>query len=141
MTLIEMIEEFICPGCVSGSDTKCGNFKTDDGGECLNHVIGTLMDRGVHVCLGMPKGFNKTARSLKPGTANTMPIFCWHKEDGPNYDNFNIPVWALEKDGYLFVRAFSPRINTGRVDIIEGGKIDMLPKNVIDVSTLPCDMD
>ena len=44
------------------------------------------------------------------------------KADKNKYNFINIPIWAMEKDGYLFVRVYCPRINYGYVDIIKDGK-------------------
>lgn len=50
-----------------------------------------------------------------------------------DWNDLNIPVWAMEEDGFLFVRTYMPRINMGATDIIEGGKREELCPNAIDV--------
>jgi hypothetical protein len=112
------IEEFQCPGCVSGSDTECGNFCLYDHHNlyrCENHTAGTMNLVGKFF-LGMPKGFNKANNETK--------IF--FNDDNFYYDHLNIPVWALEKDGYLFVKQISPRINQVFVEIYKGKTFDEL---------------
>lgn len=54
------IETYQCPGCVAGSNTKCGAFKQGHAPtafECTAHVPGTAMSRIGTIMLGMPKGF------------------------------------------------------------------------------------
>jgi hypothetical protein len=135
MTEQEMIEKFVCSGCVGGMDTTCGQFKDleNDAAGCQNHVVGTSILGLGNFALGLPKGFNRAgwrpqAKSVSDHL-NTMFILCWSKESEkkPEWDNLNVPVWALEKDGFLFVRTFSPRINETRVEVIEGGTLDLVP--------------
>lgn len=148
MTKIEMIEEFVCPGCVNGSDTKCGTYKPQDRGSiaCKAHVLGTFVWSVGNVALGLPKGFNRAGWEVYPESdfdnRNTMCILCWTKEEahGIPFDNFNVPVWALEKDGFLFVRTYRPRLNGTSVEVIEGGTLDLVP-GAIDVSDFYDDMD
>ncbi len=56
-----MVEKFQCPGCVSGSNTKCGSFKLEEpyGFHCSGHVPGTTFMPGGRIFLGLPKGFDK----------------------------------------------------------------------------------
>ena len=121
----EMVEMFQCPGCVCGSDTNCGHYNYDQRElKCTGHVIGTHIGLGNRVALGLPKGFNK------PGF--TTDRLCL-KDTHPGWDRLNVPVWAMEKDGFLFIRTFAPRINFSCVDVIEGGTLDMVP-NAINVA-------
>ena len=45
----------------------------------------------------------------------------------PEWNKFNIAVWAMVENGYLFVRTYSPRINRSYIDVIEGGTLEMCP--------------
>lgn len=147
MKLETMVEEFQCPGCVCGGDTKCGRFEKSEspgyGATCAGHVLGTSIMGVGHIALGMPKGFNQSARgsSHAVGTPNKMEIRLYPKgTERPTWNNLNIPVWAMEKDGFLFVRTYSPRIDRGRVDVIEGGKLSECPQ-ALDVSKFYDDFD
>ncbi len=126
MTELEMVEKFQCPGCVCGSDTNCGryNLRKDpmEGFTCKSHVIGTSMGGIGHIALGLPKGFNRTAKE-------TQHMIRFYKEM-PEYDKFNVPVWAMIKDNILFVRVFMPRVNNTTIDVVENGTI---PPNSINV--------
>ena len=141
MTGIEMVEEFVCPGCVAGSDTNCGSYeelKHSDAAGCINHVVGTHLFGVGSFALGLPKGFNRAG--LKPNCKgssdylNQMWILCWTKDQikEDHWNKFNVPVWAMEKDGYLFVRTLRPRINESCVEVVKDGTLDMFP-GAIDV--------
>lgn len=39
----------------------------------------------------------------------------------------NVAVWAMEHEGALFVRTYSPRVDAGTVDVIPGGTLAMAP--------------
>jgi hypothetical protein len=92
----------------------------------------------VKIALGLPKGFNQPG--WVPGEKhpnNKMYTRCWLKDtyeitERKHWDKFNVPVWALCKDGFLFVRTYSPRINQTYIDIVEEGTLDMVP-DAIDV--------
>ncbi len=77
--------------------------------------------------LGMPKGFNKVGplSADHPG-----PIRLWTDDDkglrSGSWNKFNVPVWAMEHDGHLFVRTFSPRVNILYIDVIKGGTMELL---------------
>lgn len=126
--IVKMIEEFLCPGCISGSDTKCGEFKqTNIGGQtCGSHHPGTMLMGAGKILLGMPTGFNKMRE-------NKVNVRFHEKGSDPGWDHLNVPVWAMVKDGYLFVRTFQPRLSGSMIDVIEGGTLDMVPQ-AIDVN-------
>ncbi len=129
----KMIEQFQCPGCVCGSDIDCGRYNYDkEMQQCTGHVLGTSVGLNNSVALGLPRGFNKPGFDEEGRCKNTMNIRLWESGD-PGWDNLNVPVWAMEQDGFLFVRTYMPRINMTAVDVIKGGKIDMCP-DAIDVS-------
>jgi len=141
MNYKQMVEEFQCPGCVSGGNTKCGQYKPNDDplcGGCLNHVLGTQIGLGNPVALGLPKGFCKSAvnwDTTPPERRFKMNIRLWLQGTHPGWNHLNVPVWVLEqRDGFLFVRTFCPRVDTSYVDVIEGGQRSMIPQ-AIDVST------
>lgn len=77
--------------------------------------------------IGLPKGFNHVGAGHEEPRDRSY-IRLWSKGEKPHFWGlFNVPVWAMVKDGYLFVRTFSPRTNFGFVDVIEGGTLDMVP--------------
>ena len=130
MTPIEMVEKFQCIGCVCGSDTQCGKFElySEYGNLCGSHVLGTSSSIGWSFALGLPKGFNKPGYTVdRKGSRNQMMIRLWTEGTMPEWDHLNVPVWAMEQDGFLFVRTYCPRINDAYVDVIEGGKLVNVP--------------
>jgi hypothetical protein len=137
MTKEEMIEKFQCPGCVSGPDPKtCPGFKLDEqyGFKCESHVLGTSINGQIHIALGMPKGFNRPSpQDDMVRTRSTLQLGLWLKGTNPAWDKLNIPVWALERDGFLFVRTYAPRTDRGRIDVLEGATLALVPQ-ALDVS-------
>jgi len=129
----EMTEKFQCPGCVCGSDTECGKYKlSSDCHSCDGHVLGTMTLSAGSFALGLPKGFCKPPRDLKD--PNRRPVarmvirFYASWEDGHiAWNKLNIPVWAMEQDGYLFIRVYMPRVDMGAVEVIKDGKLSMAP--------------
>jgi hypothetical protein len=71
---------------------------------------------------------------------NQPLIRFWLKGTHPDWDNLNVPIWALEKDGYLFVRTYMPRINDSFVDVVEEGLLGLCP-TAIDVSKFYDEID
>lgn len=132
-----MVERFQCSGCVAGMNTECGKFKPDDsyGFTCQGHVLGTSIIGMGHIALGLPKGFNRSPpdASHPAGTANKMEIRFFVAGTKPTWNELNVPVWAMEQEGHLFVRTVSPRVARMRVEVIEGGTLAMVP-GAIDVS-------
>jgi len=117
----DLIEQYQCPGCVFGSDTKCGKFKLGDSGECSSHVIGTLMSGAGHILLGLPKGFCRVGfdKEFKPWFYESVSEFKW--------DKFNVPVWKHKtKEGHVIVRTYMPRRNMGAIQIFRGGDFDSI---------------
>ncbi len=139
----QMVEEFQCPGCVSGNRVNCGNYEScdfGDGAYCQSHVPGTTIYPIGRVFLGMPKGFNR----LGPIDRDMMPaaiVLFTERLNVDFYDDFNVPVWAMEKDGYLFVRVFSPRNNLPRIDVVKNGNWDLVWKSTIDVGKFIDEID
>lgn len=127
-----MVNRFQCPGCVCGSNTQCGKFKFDPTEmRCVSHVLGTYIMPSGNIALGLPKGFCKPGwESDGSRTLNKMSLRLWAKGTNPAWDNFNVAVWALEKDGHLFVRTHAPRINFSWVDVIEGGTLELVPSAI-----------
>ncbi len=132
MTKEEMIYKFQCPGCVNGSAPKtCHAFKLKEeyGFTCDGHVLGTSINLTRHVALGLPKGYNLSApRDDLRGTRNKLALALWEKGGSlPAWDKLNVPVWASEQGGFLFVRSYSPRTDRTRIDVIEGGTMALVP--------------
>ena len=157
---LEMVREFQCPGCVCTPDFDaetpaeqvkgCESFRpcSDGWNMCEGHVLGTSLGIGNNIALGLPRGFNKPGVSDRPerkdGSRNTMYLhFITKDELEGEFDHFNVPVWAMEQKGHLFVRALSPRINRGYVTVIKGATVSDLPKQftVIDVAEFQKEID
>jgi hypothetical protein len=135
----ELVEKFQCPGCVCGMNTDCGEYNYDHREmRCVSHICGTQLGLGNVIALGMPKGFNKTG--FREQSRNKIDIRLWRKGTNPEWDRLNVPVWAMEKDGFLFVRTFAPRINMSWVDVIECGTLKLCPQ-AIDVSKFINEID
>ncbi len=130
-----MIEEFQCPGCVCGSGTDCGAFKLQQSNGsfcCTGHVAGTSVATThgpATFFLGLPKGFDRLG-PVENKAERALNIRLWPKGAKPDWDKLNMAVWALEKDGYLFVRTYMPRVNHPLVDVIEGGTLALCPQAI-----------
>jgi len=151
MTPEELVEKFQCPGCVAGIDVTCGAFKMPDDiedgvAQCTGHVLGTHLGLGNPIALGLPKGFHNPGWFRNDETPggwkhyNQMEIRLWPEGKFPDWNHLNIPVWAMEEDGFLFVHTYAPRINMTWVDVIEGGTLDLVP-NAINVSEFYDEID
>jgi hypothetical protein len=127
---LEMIENFQCPGCILGGNTQCGSFDMlDDSGmvHCKKWRPSTFLGRVGRIVLGLPKGFTRTG-SVEFGDKPFTYIRLYESpEKMMKYDKFNVAVWAMEQDGYLFVRCYSPRNNWLFVDVIKDGKMEHVP--------------
>ena len=123
-----LVKEFQCPGCVNGSDTSCGSYNYNSMEQrCVSHVLGTQVGIGNNIALGLPKGFNKPGFTEDLRARNKINIRLWIKGTYPEWDHLNVPIWKLEKDEFLFVRTYAPRINMGWVDVIEDGNSELCP--------------
>jgi hypothetical protein len=83
-----LIEEFICPGCVCGSDTNCGKFENGPTeGSCKEHVLGTFILGLGNFSLGLPKGFNRPGWKIYPKDTvdcySQMYINVWPEGSNP----------------------------------------------------------
>jgi len=148
MNKLEIIQEYQCPGCVNGSDPQtCEKFKLfeqnlDNWFKCENHWPGTSVN-GQQFHLGLPKPFALVKIVAERAEKFAEPFFrFFQKNKHPMYGTDfyygarDIPVWALEQNGFLFVQVYSPRVKKTVVEIIEGGKISDLPTSVVNVSDL-----
>jgi len=143
MTVEEMVERFLCPGCVCGGDVRCGHYRPDGsyGHRCEGHVLGTVMLPVGNFALGLPRGFNRPGpRDDRATTRNTMVVRLWAGGRRPEWDRFNVAVWAMERDGFLFVRTYVPRLNDAMVDVVEGGSLAMAP-GAVDVGEFADEID
>lgn len=137
----KLVEQFQCPGCVLGGDTKCGKYHYDGQCQrCISHCCGTSLGLGNPIALGMPKGFDKPGFQENGQARYKIDIRLWKVGSYPKWDHLNVPVWAMEKDGFLFVRTFAPRINCSWVDVIERGKFVLCP-NAINVAEFIDEID
>ena len=135
MNIVDMVKEFQCPGCVNGySPDTCGSYSlwSEYGERCQNHVLGTTVNFSISFALGLPKGFNRPTLDLHEGLPakrcnSVMEIRLWTQNTAPRWNKFNVAVWAMERDGYLFVRTVSPRTARIFTDVIEGGTLSMCP--------------
>lgn len=140
---IKMIEEFQCPGCVGGGSVDCDSFVFEsDGNYCEAHVLGTLIGGVGNFALGLPKGFCRPGFNVDRKPKNKIALRFWKAGTMPDWDDLNIPVWALEKNGFLFVRTYMPRINIGITDVIEQGKMGIIPpSHVVNVEHIYEEID
>lgn len=134
---LEMVEEFQCPGCMHGPDPKeCPEFNlnSDVYFSCKNHYAATHMGIPAYgltkLALGLPKGFNRTGDKVFKDKDTVYIRLYESPEKMRTYDKFNVAVWAMEREGYLFVRCYCPRINQVFVDVIKGGTISLVPDAV-----------
>lgn len=151
LTVVDMVKEFQCPGCVNGSDPEsCSRYQlsNDYGARCRNHCAGTNILGSGRIALGLPKGFNRyglyqgKTDSLMDAINGEMTIRLW-PDGGPQFDRFNVPVWRLEQDGMLFVRTMAPRVNGSFVDVIQlnGKKANQIAPTAIDAGEFFEDYD
>ncbi len=111
----KVVEKYQCCGCVCGSNIDC--FEKSDTLSCEKHCAGTRIYPMVgKVFLGLPTGFNRL------GLQEKMPIWMYEDVKDFKYDKFNIPAWKHKtKEGHIFVRGLSPRINNAFLQIFLKG--------------------
>lgn len=129
-----LVEQFQCPGCVCGSDSRCGEYYFDpELQRCTSHVLGTSLGLGDSFALGLPKGFNKPRlNDAETRRRNTINVRLWEAGTQPDWDHLNIPVWFMTRENFLFVRTFAPRIDYSWIDVIENGQCSILPLSTVD---------
>ena len=139
-----MIKNFQCDGCVCGSDPdECSAFKPNKhcgAFFCESWIPGTICapSPGL-ICLGLPKGFNIIGEHItgeairkfgyiflheSPDDILKNPISATNIFSG-YWNKLNIPVWAMEHKGYLFVKTYSPRKNRMWVSVIKGATMSL----------------
>ncbi len=145
---LKVIGEMQCPGCTCGCEPaiECESFKPDDeyGFRCAGHSAGTMIMPGIgFIYLGLPKGFNRVgADRIKGDNERSNNIRLWLSPDKPDWNHLNVPVWAMEKEGYLYVRTMCPRINMNFVDVVKGGvMLDIPAALTIDVGEFIDEID
>lgn len=141
----EMVEEFQCPGCAVGGPGICEEFtEWGHGHSCSAHACGTAVGFGAGItpiALGLPKGFNRpTVCTDKKTVHKKLFVRFWDKGDYPDWDKFNVPVWAMQREGYLFVRTYITRLGKTCVDVIRKGTLILVP-NAIDVAEFYDEID
>jgi hypothetical protein len=158
----DMVEKFQCPGCVAGINAQCGAFDLQgtpqEGQTCAGWRPGTTSVGIGSIALGLPKGFNhlgclrfaQEAAAKKKRHSLVIRLFTrdvyqemlHQPADEPDLlsSDLNVPVWAMEEDGYLFVRMFAPRVGWHWIDVIRDGTLDMVPQ-AIDVGRFKDKMD
>jgi hypothetical protein len=153
---LKIIEEHQCPGCVAGSSTKCGEFRPEKdnwGISCTAHTLGTSVLGVGPFALGMPKGFCRSGveHDERHGgwrASNKFFGLSLIAKDMPmpalQFGKFNIPVWAMEREGHLYIRVAQPRralFYTLVFEITEGRtKKDLCP-DAVDVGQFYDEID
>jgi hypothetical protein len=137
-------ESYQCPGCMLGSNTKCGAYtpaNKHDNAACMKHAPGTTIFPVIgSLLLGLPKGFNRILKSdRKEEYVRIIPV-----GTKLGYDHLNVPVWCMEHGCNLVVRTYSPRIDRTMIDVLEGMTLESFQKehpNVINVAKFIDDID
>ncbi len=148
LSIEQMIEQFQCPGCVCGCGiSTCDAYNLpEESRRCEGHVLGSMIGGPAGlIALGLPKGFCKPApeydaRGQVQRLCNWFNIRLWPEGQDPGWDKFNVAVWAMVKDGFLFVRTFTPRVDRSWIDVIENGTLDMVP-TALDAAMFYDEMD
>lgn len=132
-----IVEKFMCPGCTCGNSTsdcdRC-NIISESMGDgvtgftCSAWSAGTFSFPGGNIALGLPKGFNKV------GQSKGSPWYIRIMDKPLTYDVFNIAIWGIIQDGYVFIRSYSPRINVTNIDIFPYVEGYVLPESCVDVA-------
>lgn len=130
MTREVLIELLQCPGCIHGSDTKCGVCHIDTASDdksfhCRTHYPGTMVGAlSNKVYLGMPTGFNKVG-DTREGVNNNIWIYL---DTIPEYnEKFTIPFWYRQYGRLLFIRVYCPRINHALIWVVYNKKPEDIP--------------
>jgi hypothetical protein len=134
MNAEEAIQEYQCPGCVSGPYPECRTKQNLGGVSCGSHCPGTMVSGIGTIFLGMERGFNRLGR-VEP---KQLPLLIFENEkqfeqdwrstsidgiDGVEipismYSKMNVPCWKyLDKHGNTIVRGMSPRKNAPFIHI------------------------
>ncbi len=135
---LEVINTIQCPGCACGvNTTECDSFKfeREEGFySCDNHCPGTMISGIGTIFLGLPHGFNHTIKmEVSYGKVVRLPyIRLWNEMPSQTWNRLNIPLWALEKDGFLYVKTACPRKCIYVVDVIVNGKVADMPIPPVD---------
>ena len=127
---LQMIDKFQCPGCIHGTDPEeCPKFELIDDGcfHCKNWRPSTFLGGIGRSAIGLPRGFCRTGEVEFIDKPFTYIRLYEKPEDLNGYDKFNVAVWAMEHEGYLFVRCYSPRNNWLFVDVVKDGKLEHAP--------------
>lgn len=138
-----MTEAFQCPGCTLGMDTGCGSYKlNEETGACAAHRLGTMMSFAGPFALGLPKGFcrpgvDRDRNGLWCEPRFALPLRFFYDGRRPQWDAYNVPVWAMEQGAYLFVRTLEPRRGNLWTDVIEGGRLSDVPSVALPVNVGP----
>lgn len=99
--------------------TLIGGFR------CRNHESSTNV--GGYVNLGLPLPFSRVQyRDTREEVRTNIRLHLYPVEYGGYWDGFNLPVWAMEKHGFLFVRTYCPKTDQSYVDVIQDGSVALL---------------
>lgn len=139
--------KFQCPGCLLGDNPdSCDVYEVDStpgykNTGCKNHTLGTQVGP-YRFALGLPVGFNRPGFNDNESHRRRVLMRFWQVGEQPKWNKLNIAVWALEKDDFLFVRTYMPRIDVSVVDVIHKGKMSILSdQNVLDVAEFQDEID
>lgn len=133
---LSMIKELQCPGCMCGTyPDECDAYKLEvedrphNFFRCTSWHPGTFMGGIGKLALGLPKGFNRIGAVDLTIMKHYFRLY-ESPEKRPEYDRFNIPVWAMKYtadngESYLVVRCHCPRNSWHYIDVIKDGQMEM----------------
>lgn len=136
LTIINMIDNFLCPGCMNGykASENCKSFELvedDNGGyKCGKHFPGTTM--GYPIILGLPPLFSSIGFLDKEKKRTYVRVYEAFQDV---WDENNVPVWAGEKDGYLFVKTFWALNPNVIIEVFKDGKVSDIPYHSVNVTS------
>lgn len=120
---VELVQEYQCPGCVSGPFEDCYKSNINKCISCINHVPGTTLIHYGKIFLALPKGFNRL------GEYSKVDINIYESYDDMitgwgEFNMFNVPVWKHFDGLVTLIKVFSPRVNRPCIMIIAGNCLD-----------------
>jgi len=111
------IQNYQCSGCIKSRE-GCYSGKNETNIACNNHRSGTMASGIGKLLLGLPTGFNRM------GIFDDMEINIYQSFDDMDkewgFNMFNVPVWKYldNKEGVVFIRGISPRVNKPFIHIV-----------------------
>lgn len=146
LNIVGMVRELQCPGCAYGPEpARCEKYTLKGeqpwGQFCAGHIASTFVSGIGRIALGLPKGFNRLGTG--PGADEPKTVIRLYPDGKtPPWDKFNIAVWKLLQQDFLYVRTYAPRTNRTFVDVAQGGALDAPGlEHAIDVGPFYDEMD